>query len=237
MMHYLTFAGKSSQDFGLRISGEGTYNRPERSFTEYEVPGRNGSVIIDNGNFKNIPITYPCYIVKDLPQRVLDFANYMASFKGYQRLEDTYSREFFRLAQYQSGLDVKTAGYMNRTGTFDVVFNCKPQRFLKSGEHPIEFSAPGALFNPTHYPSLPHLRIYGTGSGTVGVGDYLITISEINEYMDIDCDLMDAYKGILNCNSSVSFNADTFAMEPGQNGITFTGDITKVVITPRFFMI
>ena len=74
MMHYLTFAGKSSQDFGLRISGEGTYNRPERSFTEYDVPGRNGSVIIDDGNFKNIEITYPCYVVQDLPQRVLDFA-------------------------------------------------------------------------------------------------------------------------------------------------------------------
>ena len=69
------------------------------------------------------------------------------------------------------------------------------------------------------------------------MGDYLITISQIDGYMDIDCELMDAYKGTLNCNSYVSFNADSFRMEPGQNGITFTGGITKVVITPRFFII
>ena len=237
MMHFLTFAGKSSQDFGVRISGEATFDAPARKYDEIAVPGRNGTLIIDEYAFENIPVKYPAYIVNDMPTKVRDFANYMSSFAGYQRIEDTYAPEIYRLGQYVGGLSVKSKGYMNRHGEFDIEFNCKPQRFLKAGEIAQEFTANGGIFNSTLYASKPLLRVYGSGAGTVGLGSYLISISQINEYVDIDCELMDAYKGTLNCNADVSFNADYFEMVPGYNGLTFTGAITKVVITPRTFII
>lgn len=237
MMHFLTFAGKSSHDFGIHISGEGTYDRPERKYTDYEVPGRNGKLIIDEKSFKNISLKYPSFIVTDMPQRIEDFANYMSSFAGYQRLEDTYDNDTFRLAQYVGGLEMKSKGYMNRSGEFDIEFNCKPQRFLKSGEVPVEFTAAGSIWNKTRYESKPLLRIYGSSAGTVGIGSYIITISSISTYVDIDCELMDAYKGSVNCNANVSFNADSISLPSGENGISMTGGITKVVVTPRFFII
>ena len=237
MMHFFTFAGKSTNDYGLRISGEATFNAPERKYSEVTVPGRNGTLTIDENSFKNITLKYPAYIITDMQERVRDFANYISSFAGYQRLEDTYSPETYRMAQYVSGLEVKTAGYMNRHGSFDIKFNCKPQRFLKAGEIVQTFTANSAIFNSTLFPSKPLLRVYGTGAGTVGIGSYLITLSQIDGYVDIDCELMDAYKGTLNCNANVSFNADDFLMVPGLNGVTFTGNITQVDITPRTFII
>ena len=48
---------------------------------------------------------------------------------------------------------------------------------------------------------------------------------------------MDAYKGAANRNQYVSFNADTFKIDPGTHGVSFTGAITKVDVTPRFFII
>ena len=237
MMHFLTFAGKSSYDFGIRISGEATFNSPERKFEEVEVAGRNGTLLFDEGAFKNITVTYPSFVITDMPQRVRDFENYMNSFAGYQRLEDTYAPDTFRLAQYKGGLEVESAGYMNDQGKFDIKFNCKPQRFLKSGEQAQTFNANGVLYNRTNYPSKPLIRVYGTGAGTVGVGSYLITISAIDQYVDIDCELMDAYKGATNCNANVSFNADEFNLKAGTNGITFTGNITSVVIKPRTYIL
>lgn len=237
MMHFLTFAGKSSHDFGVRISGEATYNSPERNFTEETIAGRNGTLIIDDGSFKNIEVTYPSYIVTDMPQRIRDFANYMGSFKGYQRLEDTYAPDVYRLAQYRGGLEVESSGYMNRQGKFDIVFNCKPQRFLKSGEQPITFNNNGKIFNSTQFESRPHLRVYGTGAGTVAIGHYTINISSINQYVDIDCELMDAYKGSVNCNANVYFNADVFALPVGESGVTFSGNITSVIVTPRTYIL
>lgn len=236
-MHYLTFAGKSSHDFGIRISGEGTFNRPKRKYKEYEVTGRNGTLLIDENSFENISVTYPSYMIEDMPDKVEAFANYMSSFAGYQRLEDTYAPDVFRLAQYSDGLDVKSSGYMNRHGEMDVIFNCKPQRFIKSGELPITFTSNGTLYNETQYAAEPLIRVYGNGNGSVGIGSYLITITNLDVYMDIDCALMDAFKGTLNCNNKVSFNADNIAINSGQNGITFTGGITSVVITPRWWIL
>lgn len=237
MMHYFTFAGKNSNEFGIRISGEATYNAPERKYTEETVAGRNGTLIFDEGSFKNISVKYPAFVITNMPQRVRDFRNYMCSFAGYQRLEDTYDHETYRLGQYAGGLEVKSSGYMNRQGEFEIEFNCKPQRFLKSGEMPIEYTANGVLYNPTRFDAQPFIRVNGTGAGTVGIGSYLITISAIDEYVDIDCELMDAYKGTTNCNANVSFNADDFKIGAGNNGVTFTGNITSVEITPRFYII
>lgn len=237
MMHFLTFAGKSSLDFGLRISGEATFNAPKRKYSEQAIAGRSGTLIIDEGAFENISVTYPAFVVKDMPQRVRDFANYMGAFAGYQRIEDTYAPDVFRLGQYASGLEVKSSGYMNRQGEFDIVFNCKPQRFLKSGEQEIEFNANGKIFNRTSFEAKPHMRVYGTGAGTVSIGHYTVSISTIDEYVDIDCELMDAYKGTVNCNANVAFNLDTFNLPVGESGVSFTGNITKVIITPRTFII
>ena len=48
---------------------------------------------------------------------------------------------------------------------------------------------------------------------------------------------MDAYKGLINCNKNVEFNADSFKIPAGVSGVNFTGLITSVIITPRYFII
>lgn len=238
MRNYFVFAGKSSHDFGIHISGEATFNRPKRRFEELTIPGRSGTLILDDGSFENMPITYPAFVIDEMPDKVKDFANFMGSFSGYQRLEDSYADDIFRLAQYKGGLDnISSKNYANRDGEFTIEFNCKPQRFLKSGEIPIVFDSDGQIWNRTNFDSKPFITVYGTGAGSVGIGDYLITIDAIDEFVNIDCEIMDAYKGAVNCNPNVSFNADEIKIPSGKNGVTFTGDITSVVITPRYFII
>ena len=61
-MNYFCYGGKCSRDYGIYISGSGTYNVPERDITKVEVPGKNGSVTIDNKRFRNIDVTYPAFI-------------------------------------------------------------------------------------------------------------------------------------------------------------------------------
>lgn len=236
MINFLTFADKSTNDFGIWISGEGTYDAPERNVQEQEVAGRNGSLLFDMGNYKNITVKYPAAIKRDMPSRFRDFVNYAGSQIGYQRLEDTYHPYEFRMARFISKMSVETSGYMNRTGMFTLEFDCKPQRFLKSGEEPVEFTANGILYNRTMQNAKPLLRVYGTGAGTVGIGSETITISAISSYVDIDCEIMDAYKGAVNCNGNVSFT-DDIILGPGENNISKSGNISKVVITPRWWII
>ena len=236
MINFLTFAGKSTNDFGIWISGEATYGAPERNVQTQEVPGRNGDLLFDMGNYKNITVRYPAAIKEDMPDKFSDFINFAGAQIGYQRLEDTYHPYEYRMARFESKMSVETAGYMNRSGQFTLEFDCKPQRFLKSGEEAIEFTGSGMLYNRTLFEAKPLLRIYGTGAGTVSIGSETITISSISSYVDIDCEIMDAYKGAVNCNANVSFT-DDIVLKAGENNIAKTGNITKVVITPRWWIL
>lgn len=236
MINYLTFADKSTNDFGIWISGEGTYGAPERNVQTQEVAGKNGDLLFDLGNFKNITVKYPAAIKMDMPSKLRDFINFAGSQIGYQRLEDTYHPYEYRMARFKSNLSIQTAGYMNRSGKFTLEFDCKPQRFLKSGETPIVYDHGAVLYNRTEFEAKPLLRVYGSGAGTVGIGSETISITAINEYVDIDCEIMDAYKGAVNCNSNVAFT-DDIVLKAGENNIAFTGNISEVVITPRWWII
>ena len=71
---YLTFNGKNSAEFGVWISGGGTYNAPARDVEMVSVPGRNGDISYDNGRFQNVAVTYPAFISrKTFPIKCLDW--------------------------------------------------------------------------------------------------------------------------------------------------------------------
>ena len=234
MVNYFTFAGKSSQDFKIYISGQGTYKAPARVYSSYDIRGRNGALLVDEKRFENSDVSYPAFIYENMKENLEAFRNYILSKKGYQRLEDTYHPEEFRLAAYYDGLD---AGVNQRHDftSFEVIFHCKPQRFLKSGERVLTFTSNGSIENPTEFESKPLLRVYGTG--TLGIGSQSITISQADVYTDIDCEMMDCFKGTANKNANVSFTDYNFpTLMPGTNGISLTG-ITKVEITPRWWIL
>lgn len=139
-LNYIVFGGVDSRDYGIYISGEGVFNAPERDVEVVNIPGKDGDLLIDRGRFLNIQVTYPGFNfepdLSTFAERLRAFRAALASQTGYQRLEDSFHPDEFRLASFRSGLDVNPIMY-NTASTFDIVFDCKPQRFLKSGEEEI----------------------------------------------------------------------------------------------------
>lgn len=231
----LYFNDKPLSDFGIWISGEGTYNSPERSVTEEVIPGRNGTLVIDNGRFNNIIVTYPAFILDEFAANIKAARNYLASLQGYVKIRDTYHPGEYRMGVYSAGLEVETSGHWNRHGKFNLTFNCKPQRFLTDGDTPITISSSGTITNPTSFPSKPLIRV--TGTGTLSIGGVTITISGSQEYTDIDCDLMDCFNGSTNLNKFVTLGGDEFPeLAPGENILVYDGP-TAVQITPRWWTV
>lgn len=163
----LIFGGVDSADYGIYITGEGVYNAPNRAVEFVSVPGRNGDIVLDLGHWENISITYPAGTFgddqSDFAANISAFRNAIVSQIGYQRLTDTYHPDEYRLGVYVSGLDVKPV-QMGRAGEFEITFNCKPQRYLTSGETAITVSSGDTVTNPTLYESSPLLAIGGTGT-------------------------------------------------------------------------
>lgn len=176
----LIFGNISSADYGIYITGEAVYNAPERAVEMVTVAGRNGAIALDQGRWENVEVSYPagCFgdDQNDFATRISNFRNAIVSQLGYQRLTDTYNPNEYRLGVYASGLDVKPAS-MNRAGEFTISFDCKPQRFLTSGETETTVSSGGTLTNPTEYESSPLLKVEGYGN--ISFNDHNISIENI----------------------------------------------------------
>ena len=174
----LEFDGVSSGTYGVYITGEAVYNAPERDVDMVTIPGRNGTFAIDSGRFENIEVSYPAGIFADTEadfrQAISDFRNFLCSKKGYVRLTDEYNPDEYRMAIYKSGLEVEPAQL--RAGQFDIVFDCKPQRFLTSGETKVTMTSGQSITNPTLFDSQPMLEVYGYGN--IGIGRDVISIDD-----------------------------------------------------------
>ena len=234
MMNWIYYNHKALRDFGVYISGSGVFDAPERDEEQIEVPGRNGELTIDNGRYKNIVITYPAFVVRDFKRNIAALRNYLLTQRGYQRLEDTYHPDEFRIAKWDGKFEADPTDDLG-SGKFKLNFDCYPQRFLKSGENVITLNTSDIVYNDTLNEAKPLIRAYGTGTFTIdGV---TITITEADGYTDIDCDLQEAYKDTfaINCNDNIELTDGVFPeFKPGSNLVTMIG-ITKLEITPRWW--
>ena len=63
MRNYFILDGVDSRDFGVYLSGQGTFGAPSKAYTYHDVPGRNGALICSEKRFNNIEITYKYFFI------------------------------------------------------------------------------------------------------------------------------------------------------------------------------
>ena len=230
------YNGRNSDYFGVYITGSGTFDAAELDITAYQVPGRNGDVLISNNRYKNITVTYPAFIPKSFQTNVQNIRNWLRGSKAYARLTDTYDTDHFRLA-IATGVQKFTPVNQNDAANFQIVFNCKPQRFLKSGDSYITPTSGDTFSNTTLFDALPKI----TFTNVSGTSAFIQVVNSAGTFrleataayagdLIIDCETQNIYYGSANHNDL--FEGDFPILAPGTNTITFSG-VTSFKITPR----
>ena len=133
MRNYFILNGVDSRDYGVYISGQGTFSAPQKAYTFYNVPGRNGAILGDEHRLENIEVSYEAFIYSDFDKNIADFRSFLLSLDGYQKLTDSYHPDEYRYAVYQGPFE-PTVERTNDVGSFIITFSCKPQRYLLSGD-------------------------------------------------------------------------------------------------------
>lgn len=237
MLGTLTVAGHSFNAYGLFATDAGIYNAPEPDVNAIPIAGGNGDLLIPNNRYKNISVRYPCVILSQLASNLDTIKAYLLSDPDYVRIEDSFDTTHFRKGRFIGGTEVKPT--MDGTaGAFELEFDCKPQRFLKSGETIVSLTSAGSISNPTIFAAKPLIKITGSGNVTLTVGTYTVSISGISSYINLDCEAQDAYRAAgENENNKVTFPAGQGypVLVRGSNAISWTGTVTKVEITPRWW--
>ena len=248
-MGTMTYNNISTIDMGVVIQTPPVYTFSNKNYETIEIAGRNGSLLIDNETYANIVKTYYlAMIFRPSTQFVSNAAaliDWLTSSKGYARLEDSYDPDHFYLAVYRNPGELRNLN--DKATSIAVNFDCKPQRFLKTGETPISILQENLnqwieINNPTEYVSFPKIVVEGQSvtiefsldkvTNTFGV-DVLFT-----EKGTIDSDLQECYASDKYLNNEVTLSNGFPKLYPGKNYIRVTaGSLVSFTITPRWWRI
>ena len=240
-MTSFTYNGRSSADFGLHIQSKNVFSAPEYDAEFVSVPGRSGDIINPNRRFANIKVNYTVFLAR---KNTAALASVLRDIKGwlysepdrYHEIADSYDAEYFRYGVISGSLDIEEQ--LNKVGSFTVTFNCKPYKYSYAGQQTVAADdSTLTVTNPTAFESRPYIKLYGSGAVTLNISSggstSSWTISDIDEYIEIDSELMNCYKGTVLKNDTVT--GDGFpALKSGVSTIACVGDVTRIEVIPRW---
>lgn len=228
---HLIYNGVKSTDFGLYLREDITITQPERRIEYINVPGRDGDIIIDQGGRKDIKGELKCY-VKDaamLPQA-------LAYLQGSGRLVISTDPGHEYRVYFPGGAEADRLIRNLAARELDVPIRIKPYRYILPAAADIALTAAGTVRNPGTAYSAPRIAVTCAGSGSLYIGTkYSVDFDGLSSGCIIDSDEQDIYApdGITPLYTGIALD-DFPQLAPGSNAISWTGAITKIVITPRW---
>lgn len=131
-----------SRNYGVYISGSGTIKIPAIDWAPVSVPGLRGDILL-NPSLGNEEISYQAFIAP-VNGTCGNYADYMTAYSafrndltqvfglyGYLDLVDSYFPDICRKVYMRGPIGFESESSL-KSGTFDLTFSAKPQRWLKT---------------------------------------------------------------------------------------------------------
>lgn len=227
--------GVCSKDMGIELQAPVRFSGASPKVSTVTVPGKNGDLHIYENAFENCTGDADCFSLRrDVYLTLSVITRWLFASYGYRRLEVSEEKDTYRMARVVNGPEAEIR--MQLLAPFSLEFDCKPQRFLKSGEFPIKIQSGQSLYNAWQS-ALPLIQITGTGDGQLVVGKSAVNITGMTGSITLDSEVQNAYDGTTNKNNSISISGGFPMLQHGESLISYSGGITAVNITPRWWML
>ncbi|MDT8718980.1 phage tail family protein [Clostridium sp. 19966] len=229
MKYFCLIDDISCLDLGLKIVNRVNIPVVQRDTETIDIEGRNGSLIRDKGRWvdKEITIAFNFVNRDNFTQQCRLISKWLRGNK--LKFSDDID-VFYKIKKIECD-DI--ARSMKYKGSFNVKFTVDPFGWLEDGLNPIILTnSPSALLNLGTWESKPIIKVYGTGNITLFVNSTEIDLANVDSYIIIDSTIMDCYKDGFNCNKQMS--GEFPVLQEGQNSIIWTGNVSKIEITPNW---
>lgn len=189
----LTYKGKTSDYFGMRMLGSFDFNQPEYDYDAVEIPGRNGVLLMDNRRYKSVKREYEFRIslIKarwpTIEQQLTDISGWLNSVQGFQPLTFDGEPDYI----YQSAI-TESQQFTRLTPTLasgSITFELHPIKYLTSGQTAVTVANNGSVNNAGNVPALPKITITGSGSGTFKFGGVPFQVKNVENGLIINSEL------------------------------------------------
>lgn len=237
---YFIYKNRSSEEFGLKITDINNLSSPKRSIEVVSVTGRDGDLIIDNGNFENFELKITCDIKSELVNKHIvevayDLKHWLQSEFSYGKLIISDDAYVHYEAVCINELDISRIA-MN-FGEVLLKFTCKPYKKVYGGDEKIIITHADKVIND-YMSSRPLIKVIGNGDITININSQSIVLKGIQDEIEIDSEMYNAYKidkfTKLIVNENNKMYSDFPILEEGINNITWTGNVLQLEITPRW---
>ncbi len=241
---YFTFDGVDSRDYGIYLSSTIKIGGTQPNVEKISVPGRSGDLLRYEGSFSNVGFSAECFVAaENVQDKLAAISQWLLGTEGYRKLRFPWE-DGFRLAYVANAPGVECLSDSIRA--FALEFGCMPQVYTDAGQETFEITS-GTVLQNSWMEARPLIRVYGASNGTGFLNfrqdsdSTIVRISGLTPSPPVmlDCETQDAYRYGLN-GSKLNMNSNVQALEfptlpHGDTTISWTGDITKVEITPRWW--
>lgn len=240
-----TYNGHSSLEYGLAINSKNNvFGAPKPVIEKINIPGRGNIVYngktdeLDNGEYSDFSKKYSCFMMLDdnndfsIEDTARAIAGWLSKEQGYKRLDDTYEEGYFREALFESEMSAQDVAAM-LIGKIDLTFTCHPFKYSYAGQKAITLSQAATIYNTENFTALPYIKIYGSGTITLYINNRAHTFKDVNGYIEVDSERMTAYKDHTLCNNQMLTTLFP-KLAAGQNDIRWSGNVSRIELTPRW---
>lgn len=227
MYQYFIWNGINSLDMGVVMLKAPSVYIPERRVNEVEIVGRNGILHEDVGTFANYTKDAECHVMNR--EQIDDICKWLTG-SG----EVIFSSEPDKIYKAFIKNSIPFHNILLNLNDFLVQFDCEPFKYSVNWRNDIlTMTEATIVYNRGTFMSEPKITVYGDGNIDLKINNENYLLLAVDGYITIDSEIMEVYKDSENKN--ISFQADAFPkFQVGENTISWTGNVTKVEIEPRW---
>ena len=224
-MNYFIFNGENSKDKGIIITKMPPISKPAKRVEKIIIPGKNGALHQDEGTYETVLIQIQCAVVEKCNiKEIVSWLN------GTGELILSNDPDIFYNAHIINQIDYTSI--VNLIHEFPLELELQPfshsiekykKIYTKGNDH--IFNIPDATAT-----MLPYIKVVGSGQINLTINNETMILN-VNEYIELDCELLIAHKNYESADNAVSGNF--FKLLPGLNEINILGNYTELEIVYR----
>ena len=229
MTDYFIWNGVDCRTKGIHVSELPPITIPLERSKQTNVPGRPGSLTQLEGDdvYDDMILTATCFIAD--PAQIPAIAAWL---KGSGTVTFANRTGGYYKARIANQIPFEKVLRGNPHCSFAVNFRCYPFWYQENVSDVTITTSGDTITNPGSVYSEPLITVYGSGNITLMIGTTIVELANVSSSIVLDCALKEAYKGTTLMNDHMS--GDFPVLKPGLNAVSWSGNVTRIVIKPNW---
>lgn len=222
---YFIFNGINSLEKKIILKEHPIITSPQLRDDGIVIDGRSGKLHYDQEIYDSFVRTLECTIIDPS----IDIRSISSWLKGFGKI--IFSNELDKFYKVNIVNQIDFTNIADRIHEFPLTLEFEPFAY-EIAETLIELTnESGFEIRNSNTSIYPKIKVFGSGDVSLNINNQSIIIYNIEDYIELDCELELAYKDTENKNQSIY--GEYLKLIPGKNEISYTGKVDKIEITYR----